>query len=423
MNGSESARGPVRDAGLGAEQKARILRECSFLGAAEDSVLEALVEVTSTRAAAAEEALVNKDEPGSAMYFIASGTVRVHDGDAVLAHLGPGEVFGEMAVLDADVRSASVTAESPVLLLALERDDLWRVVSSRPESLKGIIAAVLQRERAIVRDMTERTRQVLAFEKEMEIGRRIQADFLPEAVPHADGWDIAAHFEAAREVAGDFYDVFELKPSHHLAIVIGDVCDKGVGAALFMTLFRSLIRATSLSGFLQRGAGLAEGDSAEQVRQVLLDSMATTNRYVATTHSRSSMFASVFFGVLDPASGDLLYVNAGHESPMIFGPGGRHEVLEVTGGVVGLFPFALFGVNATQLQPGDLMFAYTDGVNEAKNEAGGQFTEQGILNAAAAGQADAGGFLHQVLKGVHAFRGTAPQSDDITMLAVRRVFN
>ncbi|MGK2925940.1 MAG: cyclic nucleotide-binding domain-containing protein, partial [Lysobacterales bacterium] len=217
MNGSESARGPVRDAGLGAEQKARILRECSFLGAAEDSVLEALVEVTSTRAAAAEEALVNKDEPGSAMYFIASGTVRVHDGDAVLAHLGPGEVFGEMAVLDADVRSASVTAESPVLLLALERDDLWRVVSSRPESLKGIIAAVLQRERAIVRDMTERTRQVLAFEKEMEIGRRIQADFLPEAVPHADGWDIAAHFEAAREVAGDFYDVFELKPSHHLA--------------------------------------------------------------------------------------------------------------------------------------------------------------------------------------------------------------
>jgi phosphoserine phosphatase RsbU/P len=407
---------------LRAAEKAQILRNCSFLSGAEDSVLDALVGVTVLREAVTGEAVITKGEAGSTMYVIASGTVRVHDGDAELARLGPGEVFGEMAVLDSDARSASVTAESPALLLGLQRDDLWRVVSSRPESLKSIIAAVLQRERGIVRDVTDRTRQVLAFEREMEIGRRIQADFLPEAIPRAEGWDIAAHFEAARVVAGDFYDVFELKPSHHLAIVIGDVCDKGVGAALFMTLFRSLIRATSLSGFLQREAGLADGDSAGQVRQVLLDSIETTNRYVATTHSRSSMFASVFFGVLDPASGDLLYVNAGHESPMIFGPGGRHEVLEVTGGVVGLFPFARFGVAATQLQPGDLMFAYSDGVNEAKNEDGGQFTEQGILDAAESDQVDAGAFLQRVLTRVLAFRGDAPQSDDITMLAVRRIF-
>jgi sigma-B regulation protein RsbU (phosphoserine phosphatase) len=361
------------------------------------------------------------------MYFIASGTVRVHDGDVVLAHLGAGEVFGEMAVLDADVRSASVTAESPAVLLGLQRDDLWRVVSSRPASLKSIIAAVLQRERGIVRDVTSRTLQVLAFEKEMEIGRRIQADFLPEQVPEVAGWDIAAHFEAAREVAGDFYDVFQLKPSRHLAIVIGDVCDKGVGAALFMTLFRSLIRATSLSGFLRRegdasGVDAADADEAAQVRKVLLDSVATTNRYIATTHSRSSMFASVFFGVLDPLSGDLVYVNGGHESPMIFGAGGRHEVLEVTGGVLGLFPFARFGVAATRLQPGDLLFSYTDGVNEAKNETGEQFAEQRIRDAAAAGWTDAAGFLRQVLEGVRAFRGSAAQSDDITMLAVRRIF-
>ena len=174
-----------------------------------------------------------------------------------------------------------------------------------------------------------------------------------------------------------------------LAIVIGDVCDKGVGAALFMTLFRSLIRATSLSGFLRRegdasGVDAADADEAAQVRKVLLDSVATTSRYIATTHSRSSMFASVFFGVLDPLSGDLVYVNGGHESPMIFGAGGRHEVLEVTGGVLGLFPFARFGIAATRLQPGDLLFSYTDGVNEAKNEKGEQFAEQRIRDAAAA---------------------------------------
>jgi sigma-B regulation protein RsbU (phosphoserine phosphatase) len=291
---------------------------------------------------------------------------------------------------------------------------------------------VLQRERGIVRDVTSRTLQVQAFEKEMEIGRRIQADFLPEHLPQAAGWEIAAQFEAARVVAGDFYDVFELKPSRHLAIVIGDVCDKGVGAALFMTLFRSLIRATSLSGFLRREAGLAKvdatggdasgADATEEVRKVLLESVATTNRYIATTHSRSSMFASVFFGVLDPRSGDLLYVNGGHESPMIFGAGGRHEVLEVTGGVLGLFPFARFGVAAARLLPGDLLFSYTDGVNEAKNETGDQFAEQRILDAAASGWTDAAGFTQQMLQRIREFRGQAAQSDDITMLAVRRIF-
>jgi serine phosphatase RsbU (regulator of sigma subunit) len=413
-------------------EKAEILRNCSFLTGAGDSVLDALAGVASLCEVAAGEAVISKGDEGSTMYFIASGAVRVHDGDAVLAHLGAGEVFGEMAVLDADVRSASVTAESPTVLLVLQRDDLWRVVSSRPDSLKTIIAAVLQRERGIVRDVTSRTLQVQAFEKEMEIGRRIQADFLPERLPDAAGWDIAAHFEAAREVAGDFYDVFELKPSRLLAIVIGDVCDKGVGAALFMTLFRSLIRATSLSGFLRREASPAENapaeadaagaDRAERVRQVLLDSVATTNRYIATTHSRSSMFASVFFGVLDPQSGDLLYVNGGHESPMIFGAGGRHEVLEVTGGVLGLFPFARFGVAATRLQPGDLLFSYTDGVNEAKNETGEQFGEQRIRDAAAAGWTDAAAFTQRVLHGIRDFRGNAAQSDDITMLAVRRIF-
>jgi len=412
---------------LRAAEKAGILRHCSFLGGAEDSVLEALAGVSSLCQAAAGETILTKGDEGSTMYFIASGTVRVHDGDVVLAHLGAGEVFGEMAVLDADVRSASVTAENPVVLLGLQRDDLWRVVSSRSASLKSIIAAVLQRERGIVRDVTSRTLQVLAFEKEMEIGRRIQADFLPEHVPEVAGWDIAAHFEAAREVAGDFYDVFQLKPSRHLAIVIGDVCDKGVGAALFMTLFRSLIRATSLSGFLRRegdavGVDADEADEAAQVRKVLLDSVATTNRYIATTHSRSSMFASVFFGVLDPLSGDLVYVNGGHESPMVFGAGGRHEVLEVTGGVLGLFPFARFGIAATRLQPGDLLFSYTDGVNEAKNERGEQFAEPRIRDAAAAEWTDAAGFLRQVLDGIRAFRGSAAQSDDITMLAVRRIF-
>jgi serine phosphatase RsbU (regulator of sigma subunit) len=402
------------------EQRIAILKSCSFLSGIGKSTLAELARHSVTREFAEDTSVVTKGEHGSTMFFIVEGTVRVHDGDVVLARLGSGEVFGEMAVLDADVRSASVSTESPARLICLERDDLWRVIAQDTEALKTIIASVLQRERSIVKDVSERTAQVQAFEKELEIGRRIQADFLPEAVPEVDGWEIASHFEAAREVAGDFFDVFELEPDGHVALVIGDVCDKGVGAALFMTLFRSLIRATCQHGLLVSGDEPGH-DNSERIRDVLLKSIDVTNRYVATTHSKSSMFASVFFGMLDPHSGDLEYINAGHESPILFRPGEPPEILECTGGVVGLFPFARFATARARLQPGDLMFCYTDGVNEAKNTAGDQFADDRILSAGTSVPDHAAGLLQEMNAQIAQFRGSAAQSDDITMLAVRRL--
>jgi len=402
------------------EQRIAILKSCSFLSGIGESTLAELARHSVTREFAEDSLVVTKGEHGSTMFFIVEGTVRVHDGDVVLARLGSGEVFGEMAVLDADVRSASVSTESPARLICLERDDLWRVIAQDTEALKTIIASVLQRERSIVKDVSERTAQVQAFEKELEIGRRIQADFLPEVIPEVDGWEIASHFEAAREVAGDFFDVFELEPGGHVALVIGDVCDKGVGAALFMTLFRSLIRASSQHGLL---VGSSEGGQGlgERIRDVLQKSIDVTNRYVATTHSKSSMFASVFFGMLDPHSGDLEYINAGHESPILFRPGEPPEILECTGGVLGLFPFARFATAHTRLQPGDLMFCYTDGVNEAKNAAGDQFSDDRILSAGKSVSDNAAGLLQEMNAQIEQFRGSAAQSDDITMLAVRRL--
>ena len=106
------------------------------------------------------------------MYFIISGKVRVHDGEVIMAYLGEGEIFGEMAVLDQDVRSASVTTESDVILLSLERNVLFDAISTNPESFQSILRAVLQRERRIVEDVKTRTEQLLAYENELEIGRR-----------------------------------------------------------------------------------------------------------------------------------------------------------------------------------------------------------------------------------------------------------
>jgi sigma-B regulation protein RsbU (phosphoserine phosphatase) len=400
------------------ENKTEILRNCKFLAGVKEDILLALATESGLLEVPGGNTVVTKGEYGSAMYFIASGKARVHDGDAVLAYLNEGEVFGEMAVLDADVRSATVTAETDATLISLEREALWQTVSQSPEALKSIISSVLQRERTIVHDVTTRTEQLLAYEKELEIGRRIQADFLPEYVPEIENWEIASYFEAAREVAGDFYDVFELKPGKYLAMVIGDVCDKGVGAALFMTLFRSLIRASCQFGLSRLEVDLDDA-SPEQMKEILRNSIETTNSYIATTHSKSSMFASVFFAVLDLDSGELFYVNGGHESPVIFRATGEYDVLEVTGGVLGLFPWANFSIASAQMNPGDFIFTYTDGVNEAKNEDGDQFTEDRIFEMKENAWADGNDFLDEILHRIHAFRGAAAQSDDITMLALR----
>jgi len=351
------------------------------------------------------------------MYFIISGKARVHDGEVTWAYINEGEVFGEMAVLDSEVRSASVTTESDSLLLSIKREVFYDALSTDTEAFKAVLHAVLKREREIVSEIKTRSTKLLFYQKEMEIGRRIQADFLPGSIPQIENWDIAAWFEAAREVAGDFYDVFRLKSSSHLAIVIGDVCDKGVGAALFMTLFRSLIRATSLYGCMD--SAVDKSNAAGKAADVLLNSVLTTNRYIATTHAGSSMFASVFFGLLDPDTGELIYVNAGHEAPMIFRQNGEVEMLDITGGVLGLFPAANYTVETAKLNEGDLIFTYTDGVNEAKNLDNQQFTEERILKVAAPEGNNTENFLRIMFEAVCEFRGNAEQSDDITMLALK----
>jgi len=397
------------------ENNIETLRKCAFLSGLDENVLGNLATSAETLRIPAGETIITRGEAGSTMYFIISGSARVHDGEVTWANIEAGDVFGEMAVLDSEMRSASVTTESDSLLLSIERDVFYDALSNDPHAFKAVLRSVLQREREIVNEIKSRSTKLLAFEKEMEIGRRIQADFLPQSIPEIESWEVSAWFEAAREVAGDFYDVFKLNNSPYIAIVIGDVCDKGVGAALFMTLFRSLIRASSLYGFLDSMAPGGTGSTSE----VLQNSLSTTNRYIATTHAGSSMFASVFFGLLDPQTGELAYINAGHEAPMIFRQNGNVDLLDITGGVVGLFPAAVYTVESATLNEGDLIFSYTDGINEAKNLDGDQFGDERILQAAPDEGSGTGVFLKTMLDAVREFRGEAEQSDDITMLALK----
>jgi len=272
-----------------------------------------------------------------------------------------------------------------------------------------------------------------SLEREMEIARRIQASFLPEELPQFPGWEIAARFQPARQVSGDFYDAFPLVQNRRLALVIGDVCDKGVGAALFMALFRTLIRAFAQQHYTLRWMddfaleGLAR--PAEGGRptlpstgtSALKNAMDLTNRYIASTHGSSHMFATLFFGVLDPANGQLMFINGGHEYPLLVNASGIKRELTTTGPLVGVFPEAQFEIQSVGIEPGDILIAFTDGVTEAQNS-NQEFLGRERLHALLAQPvSSAAELLDYIEASVQEHMAGADPSDDITLLALRRL--
>lgn len=256
-----------------------------------------------------------------------------------------------------------------------------------------------------------------ALEREFEIGREIQSSFLPRALPQPHGWEIAAAIKSAREVSGDFYDAFELTDGK-IGIVIADVCDKGLGAALFMTLFRSLIRAVSNIDFFTS----AEYAGTISPNRRIKNAMSLTNKYIAETHGHTSMFCTIFFGILDTHSGKLYYVNGGHLPPMVIDRDGIRETLRVTGPAVGLDMEANYAISEATLEPGDTLFAYTDGLTDMINSREEYFNSEMILPLLAADQ-PLSTLLDRIQAQVKQFSAGTDQVDDITLLVVRRNIN
>ena len=256
-----------------------------------------------------------------------------------------------------------------------------------------------------------------ALERELEIGREIQSGFLPEELPAVDGWEIAASLMSAREVAGDFYDAFEL-PDGNLGLVIADVCDKGVGAALFMTLFRSLIRISANQEYFERAEHVREIHSTEErlQRAILL-----TNNYIAETHQDSGMFATLFFGILDPHNGRLIYINGGHEPPLIVRSGRVRETLCRTGSALGARLDGHFNVHVAQIHRGEMLFGFTDGAFEAQNPHGEFFGHEQLLDILQRCNNSSHELVKTIETELHQYMDGATQFDDITLLAVRRV--
>jgi serine phosphatase RsbU (regulator of sigma subunit) len=329
----------------------------------------------------------------------------VMDGFEVLSRLK-----GDPATRDIPVIVISATSDLPSMVtgIKLGAED-YLPKPFEPTLLHARISSSLERKR--LRDLEQL--YLKSMERELEIGREIQTGFLPSELPKDGGWEIAAYFAAAREVAGDFYDAFHLGSEQQICLVIADVCDKGVGAALFMTLFRSLLRFT---------IGAAELFGVYSPAEKLERAVALTNSYVAYTHGQTNMFATVFIGLLDPKDGKLTYINAGGERPVVVGSGGIGASLARTGPVVGLFPEAEFRLQDTKLRPGDLFFAFTDGAPDALDPEGHPFEEERLL-ALLSNDVSAEALLRGVADQLNGHIGDARQFDDVTMLAVRRLMN
>ena len=315
-------------------------------------------------------------------------------------------------------------------------DELGEVIGAFRHMYRQISDAINKRRQA-EEAMQVSFEQVEAYSQklnnELEKGRHMQINFLPDKLIQPPGWETAAYFKPARQVAGDFYDVFQV-PGGSIGFVVADVCDKGVGAALFMALFRSLIRIfsgqTSMNGLpltcsdalLDQMDEYANNPSVDPDHVTALKAIYLTNNYIALNHGELAMFATLFFGIIDPDSGAVSYISGGHEPLFIVGPdGGVKERLTTTGPSVGIEPGMQFNIRQSRLESGDILVGYTDGVVEANASDGEFFTMERLVAALDAPASSAKELLDRIAVGVQEHIGEADQFDDVTLLAIRRI--
>jgi serine phosphatase RsbU (regulator of sigma subunit) len=247
----------------------------------------------------------------------------------------------------------------------------------------------------------------IAYQKmshELKIAGQIQASFFPSEFPNIPGWQLAVSLEPAGGLSGDFFDFIPLS-NGRLGVVVGDVVDKGLGAALYMALCRTLLRTYSLE--YQSRPDIVFSEVNERI----------------LSDARANLFITVFYGILDPNEGTLTYCNAGHNPPFLISNDQDvgHLPLTRTGMPIGIDEDARWIRRSIDLHKGDLLILYTDGVTEAQNIEGQLFNEDLLLEVAEGNLGvSAYDMQNAILERIHDFVGDAPQFDDITLMILTR---
>lgn len=330
----------------------------------------------------------------------------VMDGFEVLARLKADPATRDIPVI---IISASSDLSSIARGIQLGAED-YLPKPFEPTLLHARVSSSLEKKR--LHDLQQLYLESL--ERELEIAREIQLTFLPTRLPELEGWDIAAYFKAAREVAGDFYDAF-LLPGSQLVFLVGDVCGKGVGSALFMTLYRSLIRAAATTNHF---AGFSEGQEVPPSER-LLQAIACTNDYVTATHE-DAKFTTAFIGLVDLKSGLLTYINCGNEPAFLLRKDGSLARLGPSAPVIGLFSDAIFKTGQVALQKDELLLAYTDGITDTINSEDSTFGKERLAKVIGKTETTCNLLLQKIAVQANQFAGGVEQFDDITMMAIKR---
>ena len=295
--------------------------------------------------------------------------------------------YGDME----NIRTAMNRGAFDFLTKPISFDDLEITINKTIEEISSICKSLLEHD------------QLISIQQDLQTAREIQLAILPKTFPPFPGrteFSIYASMIAAKEVGGDFFDFFMID-HERLGFVIGDVSGKGVTAAIFMAVSRTLIRATGIKGVSTQ------------------ECMNYVNRLLCS-ESVSCMFVTVFYGILNTANGEVEYVNAGHNPPYILSNNFVQKV-DMTGGtILGCMDDFSYGSKKIQLNPGDLLFLFTDGVTEAFNTREELYGDNRLVTFL---EAHSSTPIEEIIKksnqSVSDFSAGVPQSDDITLLAIR----
>lgn len=374
--------------------------------------------------------LFKDGDPGEHLYVVKEGHLEIllaegSPDEMLLKICGPGEYVGEMGLILADgKRTATVRAKDRVEAWVMSRARFTQVLQRWPVIAYSMVNILSERldatNNATFRDLTAKNHalqraydelkaaQVQLIEKErlereLKVAADIQLSILPDVLPSVTGFDFGARILPARRVGGDFYDVFLLS-DQQTGIVIGDVADKGVPAALFMARAHALI--------------MAEADTGRSAGEVLR----LVNGHI--THlQKSAQFVTALYGILDSATCDFAFARAGHEPPLLLKKDGTVErIPHAVGMSLGLWDIITLDERMVKLDPGSTLVLFTDGMTDCRNPDGVPFGLERIkMTLSGSAGLPAQDICDRLFNTLMSYQAGAGQDDDVTLVAIHRV--
>jgi sigma-B regulation protein RsbU (phosphoserine phosphatase) len=354
--------------------------------------------------------LLRAGEANHNVYILLSGEVAAHlddkqNPDAAIP-IPPGECIGELSAIDGKAVSALVMAATDAQVLKLSRDIFWNRLMSVPGVASSMMVGLTERTRR-TNELTLKAQreqlELIHLRKELDVARQLQVSMLPlqrPMFPGRDDVEVCGFMEPASQVGGDLFDAIFVD-QHRLFFCIGDVSGHGIAAALFMARTIGLLRMLAMNT-----------TQPDKLLELLNDRLCEAND--------ANIFVTLFCGFLDLGSGTLRYSNAGHCAPMLV-RGDAAAPLEIPkGALIGAFPARRYTSMERELKPGELLFCYTDGITEAQNPAGEEFSERRCMEIL--GRASASplpDLLEGLRRDVATFSSSQILDDDCTMLALR----